>query len=119
MGNHRKPRAARTPAKLNRTCAICAIAGAAGYGLISLAPIAMADNTSEDGWWFGSGNNTPIGNNGNGNTSQNGAFNGNIMNNQANPFSPIIGGTAANGGVATGRCGNHRCHERGNREPAV
>ena len=59
MGNHRKTRAARTPSKLNRTCAICAIAGAAGFGLISLAPTAFADNSSDDGWWLGSGNNTP------------------------------------------------------------
>ena len=68
MGKHRKTRA--VPAKLNRTCAICAVAGAAGFGLISLAPSAFADNTSSDSWWIGSGNNTPIGNNGNGNTSQ-------------------------------------------------
>ena len=33
MGKHRKTLAARTPSKLNRTCAICAIAGAAGFGL--------------------------------------------------------------------------------------
>ena len=99
MGKHRKTRAARTPAKLNRTCAICAIAGAAGFGLISLAPTAFADNSSDDGWWLGSGNNTPIGNNGNGNTSQNGAFNGNVMNNQLNLLSPVIGGTAVNAGA--------------------
>ena len=52
MGKHRKTLAARTPSKLNRTCAICAIGGAAGFGLISLAPIALADNSSEDGWWL-------------------------------------------------------------------
>src|SRR3954462_1111100 len=105
MGNHRKTRAARTPSKLNRTCAICAIAGAAGFGLISLAPTAFADNSSDDGWWLGSGYNTTIGNNGNGNTSQNGAFNGNVMNNQLNLLSPVIGGTAVNGAAATGGVG--------------
>ncbi len=63
------------------------------------------NNSSGSGWWLGSGNNTTIGNNGNGNSSQNGAFNGNVMNNQVNLLSPVIGGTAANAAAATGGAG--------------
>ncbi len=95
MGTHRKSHEGR----LKKTLAAGAIAGAAvGFGALAAAPSAFADNNDNEGWWLGSGNannnNTIIGQVGSGNANQFGNFNGNIMNNQLNALSPVIGGTA-------------------------
>ncbi len=121
MGNHRKIRSA----KLNRTLAIGAVAGATaiGFGALSSvnAPAAHAD------WWAliagpgsgnASGNDTLSGNgtgngngnfgnnnlfiggqNGNGNTTQTTWGAGNNMNTQLNLLSPVTGGSATNTGT--------------------
>ena len=95
MGTHRKSHEGR----LKKTLAAGAIAGAAvGFGALAAAPSAFADNNDNEGWWLGSGNannnNTIFGQVGSGNANQFGNFNGNIMNNQLNALSPVIGGTA-------------------------
>ena len=95
MGTHRKSHEGR----LKKTLAAGAIAGAAvGFGALAAAPSAFADNNDNEGWWLGSGNannnNTIIGQVGSGNANEFGNFNGNIMNNQLNALSPVIGGTA-------------------------
>ena len=85
--------------QFRKTIAAGAIAGAAvGFAALAAAPMASADTTDNEGWWLGSGNannnNTIFGQAGAGNSNQFGNFNGNIMNNQLNAFSPVIGGTA-------------------------
>ena len=128
MGKHRKARVA----KLNRTLAIGAVAGATamGFGALSSvnAPEAHAD------WWAliagpgsgnASGNDTLAGNgtgngngnfgnnnlfiggqNGNGNTTQTTWGAGNNMNTQTNLFSPVTGGSATNNGNVTATGGS-------------
>ena len=123
MAKHRKSRVA----KLNRTLAIGAVAGATaiGFGALSSvnAPEAHAD------WWAliagpgsgnGSGNDIGNGNlagnlngnmgdnnmfiggqNGNGNTKQTTWGSGNNMNTQFNLLSPVTGGSATNTGNVT------------------
>ena len=101
----------------SRTLAIGAIAGCAiGLGALAGAGTAQADDCEESGiacgWFSGilNGNAVPIGTNGNGNTNQFGAVNGNIANGQLNVpiLSPVIaGGNAVNaaptlGGLAIG-----------------
>lgn len=114
MGTHRKPR----ESKLNRTLAIGAIAGAtAGFGALATlsAPVASAD---EAGWWLtdgdimsdndiASGNNTVLGSVGSGISNQSSLGSNNIVNNQFNVLSPVIGsGTAVNSGAATATGGS-------------
>ncbi len=128
MGKHRKARVAR----LNRTLAIGAVAGATalGFGALSSvnAPEAHAD------WWAliagpgsgnASGNDTLAGNgtgngngnfgnnnlfiggqNGNGNTTQTTWGAGNNMNTQLNLLSPVTGGSATNNGNVTATGGS-------------
>ena len=98
MGTHRKSH----ESALKKTLAAGAIAGAAvGFGALAASPMAFADTSDNEGWWLGSGNasnnNTIFGQMGSGNSNQFGNFNGNIMNNQLNAFSPVIGGTAVTG----------------------
>ncbi len=103
MGTHRKS----SNITMKKTFAVGAIAGAAaGFGALSLAPTAFADNNDNEGWWLGSGNmngnNTIIGQSGNGIVNQNGGGNGNIMNNQLNALSPVVGsGLAVNAAPTT------------------
>ena len=93
MGKHRKSRKARsrTPAKLNRALRRRRPRGRRRWLRPALSLVADGHVPTTPATTAGgsvSGNNTPIGNNGNGTASQNGAFNGNIMNNQLNAAQP-------------------------------
>ena len=123
MGTHRKARVA----KLNRTLAIGAVAGATALGFGALASVNAPEAHAD--WWAliagpgsgnASGNDTLAGNgtgngngnfgnnnlfiggqNGNGNTTQTTWGAGNNMNTQLNLLSPVTGGSATNNGNVT------------------
>jgi hypothetical protein len=120
MSKHRKMRTSR----INRTLAAGAVVGstAAGFGVLSalVGPTASADQDlsciasgAGCGWFAGNDVNVPIGINGNGTTTQFGAANGNVMNNQLNFLSPVVGGIGANTGATTATGGTQVAAQTG------
>jgi len=93
MATHRKSH----EGTLKKTLAAGAIAGAAvGFSALVATPTASADTNSDNaGWWIGSGSAS------NNNTIFGQVGNGNVMNNQLNALSPVIGGNAVQTNATT------------------
>src|SRR3977135_1756225 len=119
MGKNLRSREPRTPAKLNRAGVIGAIAGCTiGFGALATAPNALADTQGD--WWLFTHNNTSIfGTSGNGNTTQLGGANGNIINGQFSvpilsaPVAAATNAAAPIGGAAVGGTAGRTAATRG------